>query len=60
VGGRLTPEEETAISSWRARAPLASATSWPGSSLGHANVLATQIYAEADRLQAMSVIGKVG
>lgn len=56
----MTPEEETAISSWRARAPLASATSWPGSSLGHANVLATQIYAEADRLQAMSVIGKVG
>jgi len=28
--------------------------------LGHAKVLATQIYAEADRLQAMSVIGKVG
>jgi site-specific recombinase XerD len=28
--------------------------------LGHANVLATQIYAEAGRVQAMSVISQVG
>jgi integrase len=72
---RLSPEERTEIKAWRREHSWHpgqlrhNAATWLRKEfgvelariiLGHATAFTTEIYAEADRQQAMEVVGKVG